>query len=321
MANSFNDDSDLESVFQWIREGNQHLADEDWCRAAEQFGRAHEKLNDLALRAQSTDGDVDPERPKIVSLYHQQACDYLHRSRNAFLTMLRKETDQDKDTTDAEPAFRSLTEEEADRRLRLFVQLYGGNLEVSIVENVPGTKPIADQESSLADRLASLNASLPQGFKTSDQRMLDIDRGLNRLGLSLYSSRDERPKIEVPQSEEDQVASIIAQTKDEMRFQPPEAVSSIPAVEIDSSVDDSEDDEDDQSSATGESLSPEDRLAIQEIVVEAQTKLAELLAMLELDLNAGEAPQPLDQPSARNILQSARRHLQNASRQWKEARL
>ena len=65
-------------------------------------------------------------------------------------------------------------------------------------------------------------------------------------------------------------------------------------------------------------LSLEDRKEIQDQVVEAQTKLSELIALLEVVDGNG---QQFDQRQARFALKSTRRMLQKAAKNWDDALL
>ena len=59
-------------------------------------------------------------------------------------------------------------------------------------------------------------------MKTSEERMDDLNKGLNRLGLSLYPQKQpfERfMKEEMPKDEDEQVEGIMAQARDEVAIE------------------------------------------------------------------------------------------------------
>eukprot|EP00536_Pseudo-nitzschia_multiseries_P007721 jgi/Psemu1/305161/fgenesh1_kg.184_\ len=131
--------------------------------------------------------------------------------------------------------------------------------------------------------------------------MSEVNRGLNKLGLSLYTQKRpfSRFEDEVPKSEDEQIDDIIAQANDEALVDriatendPVGGTGTVPLYsgkqdgDDDFSSDDDDNDNDDEDSSDGEQdeLLDDDQLAmkmIQKEVVKAQTKLAELVAILE----------------------------------------
>ena len=267
------------------------------------------------LSSRNGHNEADEEQARISTLYRQQSQEYMAKARENFVKAVKQEIEED--VFADSPAFLALSDDESKKRVKLFCHLFGGEKHLLVQVD----QSVEDQETSLAERLAKLNESLPKGFKTSDERMRDIDRGLNRLGLSLYSHADEKPKIELPKSETDQLNEIIAQAKDEARFGDSEGgkASSGTWAEADSLDDESIASANSASVDSAEKLDIQDRKAIQDYVVEAQAKLAELVALLEVDLDDKAADQDFDHSQARKVLKESRRVLLKASKQWDEA--
>lgn len=298
---------DLEQVFGSIEEGNKLLEQEKCWEAAKKYCWAQEKLNALANSENNNSSVNKDEEAKIVELCRNQGREYLKEARESLALAIQREAKSDSEKD--ELTYSSLSEEDIKSRVALFCKLFGGTQELRIVED----KTVKEQENSLADRLEKLNKNLPKGFKTSDERMRDINRGLNRLGLSLYSQADEKPKIDLPKSEDDQLKEILALAKDEARLEP-----TVPG-DTNDSIDDSESVGSAASSSIDDSvgeLDLEDRKEIQDQVVEAQAKLSELIALLEVE--DGNA-QKFDQRQARFALKSTRRLLQKAAKCWDDA--
>jgi hypothetical protein len=185
---------------------------------------------------------------------------------------------------------------------------------------------------SLEDRLAELNASLPQGFKTSDERLQEINRGLNRLGLpSYYDSSPTKPKIEPPKSESQQVEDIIAQAKDEVRFEPKDEGSDAASTGTNSDhfLAHSDSDDDDDSLLSDDVAKLQNVTKIRDEVAAAQAKLAELIVLMdtlssteeeeenELDHEGTNASSAFDPACAKKTLKDAKASLQKALKLWK----
>ena len=224
-------------------------------------------------------------------------------------------------------------------RIRTFYSLFARPVDISTKKEEE--ESLNDQQSSIEERLQELNASLPSGFKTSKERMDDINRGLNRLGLSLYAQKEPFARFlkdEVPKSEEDQVAEIMEQAKDEVAFEKKFGPSNdTPSAGPTSQDDDdyTDDDDDSEEELTKEdALLDDDVLAIKTIrrkVVKAQVKLAELVALLDeaksqkikedeeegLDGDASESS--IEKPDSATYLQSSKKKLKSAQRDLKKA--
>jgi hypothetical protein len=229
--------------------------------------------HDLTLSSSDMRSENDA---KICALYQQQSKEYFHRSREALIQAMRDEYDADRQTRDQNDAnedednegeesfvFASLTDEEKHQRCMLFGFLFANvpdghvaihaNQEEAVTEDVhtavdsglvetaaspaiPYTIPPIQTDQTLEQRLAKLNESIPSSFKSADERMSDLTKGLNRLGISTFSYADEMKKAEgsirasnlygytsesmgissFPKSESDQVDAILAQARDEV---------------------------------------------------------------------------------------------------------
>jgi hypothetical protein len=253
----------LEQVFNLIQSGNEHESSSQPWQAVSSFAQAAGLLDQLAhdaiLPKNSTgnnkeeEAGADDASQKIAALYSSQSLAYTVRSRSILLQALHDEHERDKQTSSevidspetSAAASRqdcfvrsSLSEEELDRRIQLFASLFARPQPAPIQNAAKAAAPDADAdaaatERSLQDRWMSLNQNLPKGFKTSDQRLADINRGLNRLGLSSvqYHSSDSGPSTSrvnpydvlggistTNKSETEQVEDIIAQATDEVRL-------------------------------------------------------------------------------------------------------
>ena len=159
----------------------------------------------------------------------------------------------------------------------------------------PTPTSLIDQQWSLEERLQNLNKTLPSSFKSTDERMSEVNKGLNKLGLSLYTQKEPFARFateELPKSEEEQIDEIMNQAKDEANVEDQIIINnnnnnnnnnqSNKEEEEDEIFEDSDDDDDDNDDE-GDLLLDDDQLfmkSIQKKVVKAQIKLAELLAIL-----------------------------------------
>jgi hypothetical protein len=259
---------------------------------------------------------------KIVLLYKQQANEYRARARKCFVQALEKDSDED--------FAAMLSDEEAMSRIDLFAHLYSKPAMIVSSTRQQADANVQELQSSLEDRLMQLNKSLPQGFKTSDERMRDINRGLNRLGLSFYSNADPAPTTSVTssmqlsqstiKSESEQVDDLIAQAKDEATLMgDPVAVTDHASAASSSSntasgdavisyfesmlaAADANDETDD--------LTPDVVEEIRDCVAEVQASLAELMALLSESIQSNDGDDDdstvlLDRTTAKQMLQQA----------------
>ncbi len=265
---------DLDKAFELIEEGNELKKNEKHWQAASKYGEAHCLLEKLATETPST----TDEEQKIGTLYRTKSRHYTQMARSSLIEALEQEKEQDSQS-DSILVVSTISMQEAENRIRIFSMLFSRT-----------SQDVGEKTSMLEERLMELNASLPSGFKTDKERLADINRGLGRLGLSLYpnSNHGSSTDIQPPQCEEDQVAEIIAQAKDEVRYEKPAAGETNVHADTSNDVDDSST-EISEESFSEDSISADDlvdepifknRKAIRHKVVKAQVKLAELLALL-----------------------------------------
>jgi hypothetical protein len=328
-SNASSSENTIEKAFGLLHEGKGLQSKGEHWKAADKFVQARQILDTLA-RQQARDTD---EERQIAELYKKQAREYLNQSRQCLIEAMKQEKESDEH--DHTELHKNLTDEEAETRIRTFYSLYSRkmNIETRQDENV------IDQQWSIEERLQELNASLPHGFKTSDERMNDLNRGLNRLGLSLYTQKEPFARFQdtVPKDDDEQVADIIAQAKDEVaaekQFGKTETPSNQAAVDEDNGdeedTDDSEDEEDE-----GDALLDDDQLAIKLIrrrAVRAQVKLAELVALLdeakstkqeggdERELEDDDSADSIEKPNSGAYLASGKKKLKSAQKDLKKA--
>jgi len=349
-----------------------------------------QETTDASANAEGEDdgggGDID-EAAKITSLYESQSKEYFDRARKNLLKAMLAEHDEDLKVSNStscsrqqeeeaghqqqhqqgenvaatgakypsEYRFRSLPDEQHEKRLELFCRLYADE-KLLLVRKTQGQ---ADQQQrqqsssistrSLEERLMQLNENLPQGFKTSEHRMREINRGLNRLGFSSIptGNNSKIDALQPPKSESEQVADIIAQAKDEVALgigpgsgggKGPN-ISSSPVTgsgggqaldDIDDMLLDDDSDlllHDDSSSnglddsETAEDnsdevdLTPEQIGRIRDSVVDAQAQLAQLLALVSVD-DGGDAEIEFEPGVGKLALTRARKFLARANREW-----
>ena len=275
MTTESNSKETIEKVFSLIKDGKS-MKETDLWGAANKFAEARTLLELLATeQPRSTE-----EEEQIATLYERQAWEYLKESRQCLIEAMKAEKELDEKEQIA--TFSNLTDDESTARLNTFSSLFSRKVE---------TKPeeiTMENQMSLEERLRDLNASLPSGFKTSQERMNDLNRGLNRLGLSLYEQKTPFSRFieeSVPKDEHDQVAEIMAQAQDEVNFEKVMAQHSMTSIAKTSNDDDSISDADDDSEdSEGDELLDDDQVAMKRVrrrVVKAQMKLAELVALID----------------------------------------
>ncbi|KAL3945530.1 MAG: hypothetical protein SGBAC_000354 [Bacillariaceae sp.] len=339
MANSNDNPSEtdskgkLEQVFALIKEGKSTKETDLW-GAAYKFGEARILLELLATEhPRSTE-----EEQQIATLYERQAWAYLNESRQCLIEAMKaeKEKDEKKEST----TFSNLSDDESASRLNIFSSLFSRKVKTEPEEIT------MENQSSLEDRLRNLNASLPSGFKTSEERMDDLNSGLNRLGLSLYEQKPAFSRFiedTIPKDENEQVEDIIAQAKDEVNFENVMAQHSTTGIVKNSNDDDSISDVEDDSDSDGNIELDDEQLAMKKArkrVVKAQTKLAEFVALIDkasalradeekkeeeaaLTVNDDSSEDTLSKPdseahltSAKKKLRAARKDLKKATEEW-----
>lgn len=343
MSLSINDT--IDTAFSCIQSGNELESQGKLWEAAVQFQQAHRVLDGLAGQ------DVAPagkgEDPKVVDLYRQQAREYFFRSRVALLSAMQVENDHDQQGSDNGLVRSTLNPKDLDSRISLFGHLYA-RVPLSASADAAAAAASTSEEETLSEqtlqeRLMQLNENLPSGFKTTEQRMADINRGLNRLGMSsIYTTTSNSAvtnlNLEVTaKSESEQVDEIIQQARDEVRFATvnpiaPNATtptSHSAAGAIAYSTDSDDPDRDDDSESVGEDdddkveeseeeieLTCEQILSLREDMVLAQAEIAQLLVLLDLD-EGGDAEIEFEQQAGLGHLRRARKALRHAAHEWK----
>lgn len=297
----------VEKIFELLEEAKKIEESESsnlWL-CTSKFLEAHDLLQVLAEEesekakntvAPSAVGDGKSEEienaKRIAELYATKANEYWNKSRLCLVRAMEKEQIDDEQLPNGRATIISrLDDEEARARNQSFTVLFSRPA-VDQIKTLESKKCDAkddnskedalDQQCSIEERLQKLNKSLPSEFKTTDERMLEVNKGLNKLGLSLYTQKEpfERFQDTFPKSEEEQIDEIMAQAKDEAQLG--ETVfSKSRDVEDYSDSDDDDSDSDDEKDAL---LLDNDQLAmkfIQKKVVNAQVKLSELLAIVD----------------------------------------
>jgi hypothetical protein len=342
-----NNSISIEQVFGLLKDGKGFQSNSDYWNAADRFVQAQDMLQSLAEEnSQGTE-----EEQEIATLYEQQAREYLFQSRQCLIEAMSQERAVDEDSPpDQSLKCRSLSEKEAEMRTRTFAMLFS-KFEKKILnaeaEDEDENINIDEQQCSLEERLQELNASLPSDLKSSDERMNDINKGLNRLGLSLYPQKEPFARFmkeeEPTKDEDEQIADVIAQAQDEVAVaQQFGEVSKHLGKKSDGDDDDdfTESDDDDEEDEQGDELLEDEQLAMKAIrrkVVKAQTKLAQLVAYLDEvkttkdkedadeDLNDDDNDS-IEKPdyttylvSGKKKLRGARRDLKKALEEWAES--
>lgn len=320
MANvdSTSNRSALEEAFRFIQKGNDQSEARDYWMAAENYSQAQRMLQRLCLEAPLQVSNNE-EKTKIAALYRQQSADYLRRARDSLVSALKQETADDQkmmgigtnrqDSTSSGDAvsqstlLTTLSDQECVHRMKIFGRLF------AIEPEDP--KTTLEQQSSLEARLQELNDSLPSAFKSEKERMRDLNRGLARLGLSLYPNspeQQEQPHVfgiadSMPKTDSEQLDWIIAQAKDEV-------------ADVTSDVLLDDDDEDELS------LDDEDANLTAEVckdmhnkLVAAQVSLSKLIALFEVD-QGNDAEIQFNQSRGKKVLKDTRLLLRQVTEKW-----
>jgi len=221
----------VEDAFTLLSQGRGYEKEHEFWKAVDMFLQGRQILQTLA-KNHPTDTDQDK---KIASLYHDKAKEYLWHSRSTLIEALQLDVKSESTTTtdvtttmtnDEDIDFiSSLTDEQATLRTHLFCTLFSKPVEVFVVEQDKSEqeKLMEEQQISLEARFEQLNASMPTGFKTDqDEDDLDaINKGLNRLGLSLYTQKTPFVNFResIPKSEDEQIDEIMAHVEDELAIE------------------------------------------------------------------------------------------------------
>jgi hypothetical protein len=327
-SSKINDDC-LEEAFRLIQEGNDQAETKGHWKAADSYSRAQSILQQLAEQSKIIP-KPNADQEKIAALYFQQSAEYLQRARGELVSALQYETGDDRkiDTSQGSSSNNGLSDEECAYRMKIFGRLFAKELE--------DPKTVLEQQLSLEARLQELSDSLPATFKSEKERMRGLNRGLARLGLSLYQEPEQQVQVfgvtdAVPKSESEQVDLIIAQAKDEVAIAGgpimndsalAEAVASGKLVATDALPKiDVEDDDNDGSAVTfstdGEDadLTPAIRNDLHNKLVAAQVSLSELVALFEVDQD-NDATIDFEQTRGKHLLKDARLLLRQVTEKW-----
>lgn len=304
----------VEQTFALLKDAKQHESQSDFWQATEKFVEAHHLLE--ALASDETEKATD-ETERIAKLYAAKADEYRKQSRSCLIRAMEQEkkTDEEEDSSGTVYACTLLDNEQAKARNHAFSVLFSRPIGSTVLAEIeqPRAEPNDDgnieNEDDLAARLRALNQSLPSEFKTTSERMSDVNKGLHKLGVSsVYTSQTNHSRFEdeLPKDEDEQIDEIIAQVKDEAALRnnakkKHEDSSNDKAKENDYDDNDffSEDDDEDDDSEQ-DALLDDEQLAmkiIQKHVVKAQVQLAELLALLD-QARSKKAKDELDEDEA-----------------------
>jgi hypothetical protein len=356
-ATSPNDDS-VERAFELLQQAKSLEANKDFWKASEVYVQARQLLQALADEAACTSPEETnyEEQQQISILYSDKAQEYWSQSRQCLIQAMEQEKKKDEDDVKkdrtASPSCNLIDDDQAEARNQTFSALFSRTI-AEKVTNIQNDENIIDQQWSIEERLQELNKSLPSGFKTDDERMAEINKGLNKLGLSLPHTQQKpfaRFQDALPKSEEEQIDDIMAQAQDEAVFeQHQERMSGIGGASVvplakthDDDEADLSNDDDDSDDESGDEELEDDQLAIKKIrkkVVKAQVKIAELVALLdEANAAAAKESKPItketvltdddsdDRSDVAGILEpgkkklrSARRDLRKALEEWNDA--
>ena len=372
--NSSDDGTSVEKVFDLIQQGKAQKGEGNHWEAAESFLEAYNLLTKLAANHKNyekgnEDHDTsknppasapseeneneDDEHAKIAKLYQDQSHEYFHRTRESLIAAMEQEIKHDQDTEQANGSPRhlcfALEEDEISSRLRIFSTVFTKKMiSTWMQEDQMQFKQQQDDDDdgdnsralqkqmSLEERLMELNANLPKEFKSSGERIQDLNSGMKRLGLGMYTD-DNKPnplKVEAPRSAAQQVEDIIAQAKDEVALLKHDGGGD---DDHDDSISDnapfSDDDDDDSEAFLSDDVVELQNVAkIRNQVAAAQAKLAELVALLdtipaaadekeeaELQENgdAKGAGSSFDPAYGKKVLKDSRQSLHQALKLWK----
>lgn len=205
--------------------------------------------------------------------------------------------------------YSNLDDEEAKTRIETFITLFSKPVASMMpTMNMNNNNDTEDGQNgsfvehekkpqSLEERLAALNESLPSVYKTADERLEEINRTMNKLGLSVYPQSKPFSRFEdhhQEKSEDEQIDEILAMAQDQAGLakqlqqekQDSRGRENIPSTsDVDVECNDDDIDSDDDDDEVGDELVLDDcQLAVMKIrrrVVKAQAKISKLVALLD----------------------------------------
>jgi hypothetical protein len=321
-SNSCNNNSSeetIEKAFELLKEAKALESSKEFWNATAKYIESHQILQFLAdeatlaaasaAAAASNDDDngkSKAEQEQIAKLYTTKANEYWSHSRQCLIKAMEQEKTKDDNTKnngETTSLLSLLDDDQAQKRNHTFITLFSRPIkkEETITKTLvddtgKDTTSVLDQQWSIEERLQELNKSLPSGFKTSEERMAEINKGLNKLGLSLYTQKEPFSSSKfhdtIPKSEEEQIDEIMAQAQDEAALDKQQMVGAAVSTTMksnnytnndDSDSDDGDSDDDDKDEP-GDELLEDDQLALKKIrkrIVTAQIKMVELVALLD----------------------------------------
>ena len=304
----------IEKAFGLLKEAKALESSKEFWNATSKYIEAQQILQLLAdeatvaaTAAESTNEDdkSKEEQERIAKLYTTKANEYWSHSRQCLIKAMEQEKikdDNDATNNNGETTLLSLLDDDqAQKRNRTFITLFSRPTATTAKEETTmndaqkkdDTASVLDQQWSIEERLQELNKSLPSGFKTSEERMAEINKGLNKLGLSLYTQKEpfsaSKFQDTIPKSEDEQIDEIMAQAQDEAALENQQMGGGGSTTRKSKTNDDSDDDDDlslddDDQDEPGDELLEDDQLAIKKIrkrIVKAQIKMVELVAILD----------------------------------------
>jgi hypothetical protein len=326
----------IEDALKILAQGKAFEKDHEFWNAVDKFLQGRTVLETLAENhPRSTEEDR-----RIASLYNEKALEYLWHSRTTLIEALKAEVQLEPNQLDG---ISSLTDDQVALRNRLFCSLFSKppaeTSQPQEQQQEQQQELMEQQQLSIEERLMELNASLPSGFKTDSERLATINRGLNKLGLSLYTQKAPFASFQetLPKSEDEQIDEIMAQAADELAVERQfgggsstlNAAASSNVQNSNDNLDTDEDSSDDDASPQDLKLSDE-QLAIKHIkrrIVKSQLKLAEVVARLD-EAHKAYDDENLDDTlsddgggylqSGKLKLRQAQRQLQKALAEWDE---
>jgi len=307
--------SKLDQAFASIEEGNELLDRNEFLEASKAFHKATLVLEQHAKVANDE---------KVASLLSQQRVEYLKKGQSAFISYLETIVIENNEGGCAEShSFIPVAHRQQGHQL--FIDLF---LNQEMKSDHQRTTERVLTTNSLEERLQRLNMSMPKPLKSDQERLHDLHQGMERLGWTLHSSRGRNGSnvIFSPKSlsESEQIDEIINQANDEV------AISNLGNLMGCNTSTDYHDDDildvgDDEStfssSSQGLKLSSHDLTTLdietlQDHMASAQAKLAELVALFQLDEDE-DAEIQFESSYGRKTLRDAIQELRRAEKFWK----
>ena len=262
----------------------------------------------------TSDKDVK-KRQSVAHLYRSKAREYWNYSRHCLIAAMEQEKIHDEQqqqeefgienndegertATTTDPSITSinkayscvsLDDDQARMRNLNFSLLFSrcDTEKSAAIDEKDGDKSngnVIEQQMSLEERLQNLNKSLPSGFKSTDERMVEVNKGLNKLGLSLFTQKVSFDGVSKMKSEEEQIDDIMAQAQDEVNVESIMNDKAHCGTNTKEDEDYTDDDSDVDDENDEDSLLDDDQLSmklIQKNTLKAKLKLEKLFNILD----------------------------------------